>query len=229
VFYLCNLAVLEFFLNSAYREEFEARRVLEVGSKYVNGSVRPIIERFCSPAEYIGVDIESGKYVDIVLPAERLIQYFGEESFDVIISTELLEHVRDWRTVINNMKAVLRKSGYIYLTTRSKGFPFHAYPYDYWRYELDDIERIFADFEILKLIKDPEAPGVFLKARKPSNWNPCDLGDIELYSMVLGKRTKEILDWSRAPLLRKMKSKATSVLSNTALLVRRSIGRKLLT
>jgi len=115
VFYLCNIAVLEFFLESVDIKDFRGKRVLEVGSKYVNGSVRPLIERFCSPAEYIGVDIEPGKYVDIVLPAERLVQYFGERSFDIVISTELLEHVRDWRAVINNMKAVLRESGYISL------------------------------------------------------------------------------------------------------------------
>jgi len=166
---MCHMSVVEFFVDNIRIEEFNEKRVLEVGSKYVNGSVRPLIERFCSPAEYIGVDIEPGKYMDIVLPAERLVQYFGEGSFDVVISTELLEHVRDWRAVINNMKAVPRESGRIYITTRSKGFPFHAYPHDFWRYELSDMKQIFADFEILKLARDPEAPGVFLKARKPSS------------------------------------------------------------
>jgi len=39
----------------------------------VNGSVRPLIERFCKPRKYVGVDIETGKYVDVVLPAERLV------------------------------------------------------------------------------------------------------------------------------------------------------------
>jgi len=110
---MCHMSVVEFFLLNVDATDFKGKQVLEVGSKYVNGSVRPLIERFCSPAEYIGVDIEPGKYVDMVLPAKKLVQYFGEESFDVVISTELLEHVKDWRTVINNMKAVLRRTGYI--------------------------------------------------------------------------------------------------------------------
>jgi hypothetical protein len=76
-------------------QEFDGKRVLEVGSKFVNGSVRPLIERFCSPRDYVGVDIEPGKYVDVVLPAEKLVNCFGPESFDVVISTELLEHVYD--------------------------------------------------------------------------------------------------------------------------------------
>jgi hypothetical protein len=33
-----NIAVLEFFIENLQKEEFENKKVLEVGSKYVNGS-----------------------------------------------------------------------------------------------------------------------------------------------------------------------------------------------
>jgi SAM-dependent methyltransferase len=108
------VAVIEFFIECVKKEEFEGKRVLEVGSKYVNGSVRPFIERFCSPKEYLGVDIEPGKFVDLILPAEKLVEYFGPESFDVVIATELLEHVQNWRLVVGNLKSVLKRGGYIY-------------------------------------------------------------------------------------------------------------------
>jgi len=111
---MCHTSVIEFFIENIDIREFKAKRVLEVGSKYVNGSVRPLIERFCKPKEYIGIDIEPGKYVDIILPAEKLLKYFGKESFDVVISTEVLEHVKNWRVVIFNMKEVLKPGGYIY-------------------------------------------------------------------------------------------------------------------
>jgi SAM-dependent methyltransferase len=149
---MCNVAVIEFFIENVERREFEGKRVLEVGSKYINGSVRPLIERFCSPHEYIGVDVEPERFVDLILPAEKLVEYFGPESFDVVIATELLEHVQDWRLVTINLKEVLKRGGYIYVTTRSRGFPFHAYPYDFWRYEIEDMRKIFSDFEILKLV-----------------------------------------------------------------------------
>jgi SAM-dependent methyltransferase len=106
--------VIEFFINNIKIKEFNEKRILEVGSKYVNGSVRPLIEKFVHPKEYIGVDVEPGKYVDIILPAEKLVEHFGEEAFDIVISTELLEHVKDWRLVIINMKRVLKCGGYIY-------------------------------------------------------------------------------------------------------------------
>ena len=62
---MCNSSVFEFFINSTQIGEFDAKRVLEIGSRYVNGSIRPIIEKFSSPKEYIGVDIEPGKFVDV--------------------------------------------------------------------------------------------------------------------------------------------------------------------
>ncbi|MDT7885849.1 MAG: hypothetical protein RQ968_00530 [Thermoproteota archaeon] len=57
---MCNIAVIEFFIDNIKPAEFNGKRVLEVGSRYVNGSVRPLIEHFCSPREYVGVDIEAG-------------------------------------------------------------------------------------------------------------------------------------------------------------------------
>jgi len=113
---MCNVSVIEFFIEYTNPEEFVGKRVLEIGSKYVNGSVRPLIERFLNPGEYVGIDIVPGKFVDIVLPAERLLDCFSPNSFDVVVSTELLEHVKDWRLVINNMKSVLRSNGYIYIS-----------------------------------------------------------------------------------------------------------------
>jgi 2-polyprenyl-3-methyl-5-hydroxy-6-metoxy-1,4-benzoquinol methylase len=60
------------------------------------------LRNFVSGRKYISVDVEPGKYVDIILLAEKIVEYFGVESFDVVISTETLEHVFNWRLVINN-------------------------------------------------------------------------------------------------------------------------------
>ena len=94
--------------------EFKGKVVIEIGSRYVNGSVRPLIEKFCKPKEYIGVDISPGKFVDKIVPAEKLVKVFGKNRFGVVISTEMLEHVSDWKKVINNMKEILKPGGYIY-------------------------------------------------------------------------------------------------------------------
>lgn len=101
----------------------------------------------------------------------------------------------------------------LYITTRSYGFPFHSYPYDFWRYEVNDMKIIFSDFEIIKLIKDHESPGVLLKAKKPFNYTPNNLQDIALYSMILGKRTFTIPKLQDMPLSRKAIFFKTEIMS----------------
>jgi SAM-dependent methyltransferase len=125
------------------KHEIVGKRVIEFGSYDVNGTVRPLILH-CNPAEYVGVDIENGPGVDVVCNAENVVDKFGKENFDIVISTELLEHVRDWRRVISNIKNVCAPGGIIVITTRSYGCGVHPYPYDFWRFQLDDMNEIFS-------------------------------------------------------------------------------------
>ncbi|MDA8100284.1 MAG: class I SAM-dependent methyltransferase [Nitrospiraceae bacterium] len=180
---MCNTACLRFGEKLLSREEIAGKRVIEVGAYDVNGSLRSYIESF-GPAEYVGVDIEQGYGVDVVCTAEDLLQRFGKGRFDVVVSTELLEHVRDWRTVISNMKNLCAPGGVILITTRSKGYPYHGWPYDFWRFETGDMERIFDDCEVQGIESDPIEPGVFVKAKKSAAFTERSLSDIAVYSVV---------------------------------------------
>jgi SAM-dependent methyltransferase len=170
--------------------EVRGRRVVEIGSYDVNGSLRPTIESL-QPADYVGIDIRPGPGVDELCPVERLAERFGSESFDLVVSTSTLEHVRRWRQAISNIKHVCRPEGIVLITAPSD-FPFHAYPNDFWRYEPMDVETIFSDFEILVLEEDPEPPSlVYLKARKPRSFVENNLSDYRLYSIIAGRRIRE--------------------------------------
>jgi SAM-dependent methyltransferase len=202
---MCNVSVMDFFVRHCVADEFRNKKVLEVGSKCVNGSVRSFIERYLSPGEYLGTDIELGKHVDCIVPAEKLAEVFGPDSFDVVISTEVLEHIKDWRTVVDNIKTIVKPGGYVYLTTCSYGFPYHGYPYDFWRYEPLDLRAMMGDFETVASEKDPAYPGVFIKARKPESYVPSvDLSEIALYSVIVGKRTTKIPEMTDMVSVRKM-------------------------
>lgn len=188
---MCNTACLDFGQTHLTQEEIEGKSVIEVGSLNVNGSLREIVQPL-KPSKYLGVDIAQGPGVDEICNATDLIQRFGEEKFDWLLSTELLEHARDWRKVVSNFKRLLKSNGTLLITTRSKGFKYHGYPFDFWRYEAQDLENIFADFENEIIQKDPLKPGIFLKAKKPNNFRECELSEIKLYSMIKGKRAKNI-------------------------------------
>jgi SAM-dependent methyltransferase len=170
----------------------EGKEVLEVGSLDVNGSIRPQVESL-KPARYVGADIMAGRRVDVVVDGAALVDRFGPASFDVVLTTEMLEHVRDWQVVISNLKRVLRPGGVLLVTTRSIGFHYHGWPYDFWRYEPEDMRVIFADMDIDVLERDPEAPGVFMLARQRVPFAETS-PSVALYSMVLGRRAARVTE-----------------------------------
>lgn len=190
---MCNANCIIFGATNLTETEVRGKRVLEVGARDVNGSLRKIVELF-RPAEYVGIDIETGPGVDIICGAEASVERLGAESFDVVISTEMLEHVRNWRKVVSNIKNLCRPGGVILLTTRSVGAEYHSYPWDFWRYGLDDMNFIFSDCEIRKLEKDEPESGVFLKAVKPRSFSEKDLSGYELYSIIERKRVRDVDD-----------------------------------
>jgi len=184
---VCNESCLSFVQKSFDKKSVRGLRCLEVGSLNVNGSTTELLQRL-EPELYLGVDIANGPGVDELCDAEDLVSRFGWESFDVVISTEMVEHVADWRAVMSNLKNVVKPGGKLLLTTRSFGFPLHDYPADYWRYEPEDMRLIFTDFESLVVESDPKDPGVFITAVKPHRFVEADLSGIALYSMLSGTR-----------------------------------------
>ncbi len=189
---MCNRSCIAFGERSLGPALVAGRDVLEVGAHDVNGSLRLWVESL-GPARYVGVDLVEGPGVDELVDATELVGHFGRESFDLVITTEMVEHTRDWRTVVSNLKGVLRPGGHLLLTTRSPGFAYHAWPHDFWRYEPADMRRIFADLELLTVEPDPEAAGVFVLARRPETFVERT-PDVALVSILTGRREHDITD-----------------------------------
>ena len=102
-------------------ELFRATSVLECGSRIVNGSPRELFEE---PAEYIGLDWQPGDGVDVVSLAH---EYDGRPDghFDVVISTEMLEHDPHWRHSIKRMVELLKPGGTLIVTCAGPGRAAH--------------------------------------------------------------------------------------------------------
>jgi len=158
-----HASVLSWVAKTAADNDLRHARVLEVGSADVNGSVRRV---FRGP--YIGVDWQAGVGVDVLASAHALP--FGDSRFDVVVSTEALEHdTRPWRSA-PEMARVLVTGGWLLLTCRGydpRGcFPIHDPP-DYWRYSPPGVAHLLdeAGFEG-SVDPDPQCPGVFAIGRK---------------------------------------------------------------
>lgn len=92
---------------------FRKARVLEIGSYNVNGTVRDL---FDDPQVYIGLDLAPGRDVDVVCHGA---DYFCDEQFDTIISTECFEHDARWAETFANMHRLCKHGGLCLFTCAS--------------------------------------------------------------------------------------------------------------
>ena len=94
----------------------------------------------------VGLDIKAGAGVDVVADAHKLP--FDDESFNIVLCTEVLEHLHSPEIAINEMERVLIKGGKLILTTRFI-FPIHEAPNDYFRYTKYGLRHLFSGWDIL--------------------------------------------------------------------------------
>ena len=147
------------------KEDIAGKNVLELGSRNVNGSIRGYIE-YLGAASYTGIDFIDGVGVDLVTD---VCNFKPSTQYDVVISTEMLEHVENWKIVVKAIKDSCKMDGMIIISTRGPGMVYHGYPHDYWRFTKQDIEKIFSNFKILHLIEDWQLPGIIMIAKKIDN------------------------------------------------------------
>lgn len=124
--------------------------VLDVGSFNVNGSLRSVL-----PVTY-GIDIRAGKDVDEVLDACNLLERFGPESWDNVVTANCFEHVEFWEPALKNAWGVLKTGGKFLFEVPTLDKGYHSHPKDYWRWDIPLLEQTFKDQEIRVLSKSWE-------------------------------------------------------------------------
>ena len=133
-------------------------RVLQVGSRSLVSDRNErnwrnlIIKRFGGRSTFIGIDLLEGTNVDSVLdicsPPEALNAKLGEEPFDFVICSHVLEHTHDPMRAARNIESVLRPGGIAFIATPWSQ-AFHATPDDYWRFSVRGLMLLFEGLEIL--------------------------------------------------------------------------------
>jgi SAM-dependent methyltransferase len=95
--------------------------------------------------DYVGLDIDSGlNYEDVIADVlwDGSAMPFENNTFDIVISTEVLEHVPNPDAYLMEVRRVLKPGGMFFFTV-----PFlmslHEVPNDYYRYTPFALEMIF--------------------------------------------------------------------------------------
>lgn len=112
-----------------YTKHLKKGTVIDIGAQDFNGSLKLVCPEHLT---YIGVDLEPGKGVDIVLENPYKLP-FDNDSVDIICSSSCFEHTEFfWESFLEVLR-VLKPEGLFYLNAPSNG-PFHQYPMDFWRF-----------------------------------------------------------------------------------------------
>lgn len=119
-------------------------RVLDYGS-----ADAPYRSLFPHGVEFVTADLAGSPHADIELDEAGAVPA-PDGSFDLVLSTQVLEHVRDPGLHLAEAHRVLRPGGRLLLSTHGI-FVLHPDPVDYWRWTAQGIERVVEDarFEVL--------------------------------------------------------------------------------
>jgi len=132
--------------------------ILEIGSKdYGNTATF----RAAYPGqEYIGVDMEAGKDVDLVVDLTTGVGALRKNHFALGICCSVLEHVRKPWVFAENIASVLRPGAALYMSVPWV-WRYHAYPDDYFRFSWRGIMELFPAFEWSGICYSTNVPNEF--------------------------------------------------------------------
>lgn len=135
-------------LDTFVQRHASVLRTLDIGAQ--NG---PYAAHF---PHRIALDVQRGLGVQIIGDAQQL--GIRDASFEVVLCTEVLEHLPEPQRAIDEMFRVLEPGGELLLTTRFL-FPLHDTPHDYFRYTKYGLRHLLRRFEIVELREETDSVG----------------------------------------------------------------------
>jgi SAM-dependent methyltransferase len=109
-------------------------RILDYGCADV-----PYRRFFAPDVEYVGADLPGNPDASLDLSPDGSVPV-EDETFDAVLSTQVLEHVTDPRRYLAECHRVLRPGGRMLLSTHGI-FVYHPDPDDYWRWTCAGLRR----------------------------------------------------------------------------------------
>lgn len=129
-------------------------KVVDVGAKeYFNqGTYKKLMPH---KWKYIGVDMEAGPNVDIIMTDPFKIPV-ENNSVNIVLCGQCLEHCKYPWKLVAEMGRILDPGGFCFITCPAK-FHLHSYPYDYWRIYPEGMRVLLEDagFKVSEVYTNP--------------------------------------------------------------------------
>ncbi len=104
----------------------------------------------------VALDVRRARGVQVVGDAMALC--FADGTFEVVLCTEVLEHLPDPQRGLDEMLRVLRPGGTLLLTTRFL-FPIHDAPGDFFRFTRYGLQHLLRRFEGVEIVEEADPMG----------------------------------------------------------------------
>lgn len=108
-------------VREQFSNHFFKKNVLEVGSLDINGNNNHLFRK-CNLHR---IDLMAGKNVDQVVSCKDFLKDV-EDSYDTIITTNALEHDRDWKIDLELMYRALKPGGLLLISAAGVGWREHG-------------------------------------------------------------------------------------------------------
>lgn len=95
-----------------------------------------------------GLDITDGERVDYLITGD-LPWPIENKKFDVVLCTQVIEHVEDPDFLVSEIERVLKSGGRVILNAPFL-YPFHGMPDDQMRYTTTKLTKLFKEFDVLQ-------------------------------------------------------------------------------
>lgn len=130
------------FLEGAFAKIPAGAKVLNVGA---GGEIEGLLRQYASSRifDVQSLDIDPARTPDI--EGDLSTHDFAGAEFDVIVLSEVLEHICTPDAAVNNALAGLKSGGLLVLTTPFL-FPIHDRPHDYYRYTKYGLAWLLRDY-----------------------------------------------------------------------------------
>lgn len=124
-----NYQSIKFCQRIAKRYDEKKYTLLDVGA----GSKQ--YQKYFKNIRYLSQDILQNNMnsIDFVCDINKGIPQIKDESVDIILSTQVLEHIQEPHKAFKEFNRILKKGGKLYITT-NMAYEEHMIPFDYFRF-----------------------------------------------------------------------------------------------
>lgn len=121
------------------------------------------------------------------------LELIGAESFDTVVCTGLLEHVREPARLLGEFHRILRPGGRLVLSA-SAVFPFHSAPDNYFHFTTHGVRYLLRDWSRIEALEGSTRPFATIAVLLQRIYMQCDLVPPARPLLMLASRVVPLLD-----------------------------------